>query len=86
MEFRPHELFKEHPIQHADIYFFRFISRNWSDKYTAQILERLVPTMKNGLRVITYEFLPDEIAITSWTQKQKRFVFIFPTTRGDENV
>ena len=72
VEFMAHDFFTQQPVQHADIYFFRFILHNWSDKYAAQILEKLIPAMKNGSRVVIYEFLPDEVANTSWTQKQKR--------------
>jgi len=72
VEFMPHDFFDEQPIQHADIYFFRFILHNWSNKYAAQILEKLIPAMKNGSRVVIYEFMPDEVANPSWTQKQKR--------------
>ena len=78
VEFMSHDFFKEQPIQHADVYFFRFILHNWSDKYAAQILEKLIPAMKHGSRVVIYEFLPDEVANTSWTQKQKRCVIELP--------
>lgn len=72
VEFMTHDFFTQQPVMHADVYFFRFILHNWSDKYAAQILERLIPAMKSGSRVVIYEFLPDEVANTSWTQKQKR--------------
>ena len=72
VEFMTHDFFAPQPVRHADVYFFRFILHNWSDKYAAQILEKLIPAMKSGSRVVIYEFLPDEVANTSWTQKQKR--------------
>ena len=72
VEFMAHDFFTQQPVQHADVYFFRFILHNWSDKYAGQILDKLRPAMKNGSRVVIYEFLPDEVANTSWTQKQKR--------------
>ena len=82
VQFMPHDFFEEQPIQHADIYFFRFILHNWSDKYAAKILEKLIPAMKDGSRVVIYEFLPDEVANTSWTQKQKRCVFYLPNNKN----
>lgn len=76
VEFVAHDFFTQQPIKHADVYFFRFILHNWSDKYAEQILERLIPAMKNGSMVVIYEFLPHEVANTSWTQKQKRRVIV----------
>lgn len=70
--FMAHDFLTPQPIRDADVYFFRFILHNWSDKYASQILGNLVPAMKKGSRVVIYEFLPSEVATTSWTQKQKR--------------
>lgn len=70
--FMPHDFFQEQPVKNADIFFFRFILHNWSDKYATQILRNLIPAMKDGTRVVIYEFLPDVAATTKWTQKQPR--------------
>ena len=76
ISFQGHDFFTEQPVKDADIYFFRFILHNWSDKYAVQILKNLLPAMKNGAKVVIYEFLPDEVATHSrWTQKQPRYAF-----------
>ncbi|KAF2205447.1 putative O-methyltransferase [Delitschia confertaspora ATCC 74209] len=72
VSFMGHDFFQEQPIKDADVYFFRFIFHNWSDKYSIQLLKNLIPAMKDGSRVVIYEFLPDVVANTKWTEKQKR--------------
>ena len=70
--FMPHDFFNEQPVKNADVYFFRFILHNWSDGYCIQILRNLIPAMKNGSKVVIYEFLIPEMATTQWTEKQGR--------------
>lgn len=70
--FMAHDFFTEQPVRGADVYFFRFILHNWSDGYCVQILKNLLPAMKDGSRIVIYEFLIPEMANTSWSQKQGR--------------
>lgn len=70
--FMPHDFFTEQPVKGADVYFFRFILHNWSDGYCAKILKNLLPAMRDGSKVVIYEFLLPEMANTSWSQKQGR--------------
>ena len=70
--FMSHDFFTEQPVKGADVYFFRFILHNWSDNYCSKILKNLLPAMKDGARVVIYEFLLPEMANTSWSQKQGR--------------
>lgn len=70
--FMSHDFLTPQPVKGADIYFFRFILHNWSDKYATKILESLLPAMKDGSRVVIYEFLPSEVADTSWINKHSR--------------
>ena len=72
--FQGHDFMTPQPVKGADVYFFRFILHNWSDKYCKQILENLVPALKDGSRIVIYEFLLPEEADTLWTQKQGRQV------------
>ena len=72
--FQGHDFMTTQPVKGADVYFFRFILHNWSDKYCKQILENLVPALKDGSRIVIYEFLLPEEADTLWTQKQGRSV------------
>lgn len=72
VRFMGHDFLTEQPIKNANVYFFRFILHNWSDKYAERILKNLIPAMKTGSKVIIYEFLPDIVATTRWSDKQKR--------------
>ncbi|RVX74075.1 hypothetical protein B0A52_01907 [Exophiala mesophila] len=72
VSFMKHDFFTEQPVRGADLYFFRFIFHNWADKYAAQILKNLVPAMKDGARVLIYEFFVPENADPLWTRKQCR--------------
>lgn len=50
--FMAHDFFTEQPVTGADVYFFRWIFHDWSDKYCIQILRCLIPALKHGARVI----------------------------------
>ncbi|GAW15863.1 hypothetical protein ANO14919_052850 [Xylariales sp. No.14919] len=47
-----HDFFLPQPISNADVYFFRWIFHNWSDKYAIKILKNLIPALKPGAKVI----------------------------------
>ncbi|KAI1117049.1 S-adenosyl-L-methionine-dependent methyltransferase [Nemania sp. NC0429] len=47
-----HDFFLPQPVVGADVYFFRWIFHNWSDKYTVKILQSLVPALKPGAKII----------------------------------
>jgi len=70
--FMAHDFLTEQPVKGADVYFFRFILHNWSDKYATRILGNLIPAMKDGSKVVIYEFLPADVATTVWSEKQSR--------------
>ncbi|KAF2183640.1 S-adenosyl-L-methionine-dependent methyltransferase [Zopfia rhizophila CBS 207.26] len=48
VSFMGHDFFTEQPAKDANVYFFRFIPHNWSDKYSSKILKNLIPAMKDG--------------------------------------
>jgi hypothetical protein len=70
--FMPHDFFQPQPVKDADVYFFRFIFHNWADKYAVRLLHALVPALKHGAKIVIYEFLPDVVATTQWSEKQPR--------------
>ncbi|KAI1366337.1 S-adenosyl-L-methionine-dependent methyltransferase [Xylaria arbuscula] len=55
VSFMVHDFFKPQPVAGADVYFFRWILHDWSDKYCIQILRNLIPALKKGARVIVSE-------------------------------
>ena len=40
------------PVKGADIYLFRWIFHDWSDKYCIKILQSLVPALKKGAKIV----------------------------------
>lgn len=55
LTFMAHDMFTEQPIKGADVYYFRWILHDWSDKYCVKILRSLIPALKPGARVILSE-------------------------------
>ncbi|EXJ93212.1 hypothetical protein A1O3_01769 [Capronia epimyces CBS 606.96] len=74
VSFMAHDFFNVQPVKDADVYFMRYILHNWSDKYAARILKNLVPSLKDGARLVCCEFLPGDRATTRWTDKQPLYV------------
>jgi SAM-dependent methyltransferase len=53
--FQAHDFFEEQPVKNADIYYFRWILHDWSDKYCVKILRALIPALKPGARLLFSE-------------------------------
>ena len=65
-----HDFFTPQPVKGAEVYFFRWIYHNWSDKYAVMILQNLVPALKKGAKVVANEFLLPEPGMLSPYQEQ----------------
>lgn len=50
--YQVHDFFTDQPVRGADIYFFRWIFRNYSDKHALKILRALIPALKKGAKVV----------------------------------
>ena len=71
--FMAHDFFTEQPVKNADVYYFRWIFHNWSDKYSAQILRNLIPALKRGARIVVSEFcLPEPGMLSAYQEKPLR--------------
>lgn len=74
VRFMAHDLFDPQPIR-ADVYFFRWIFHNWSDKYCIQILKAQMPALKPGARLIVQEALmPETGSVAYWKERDFRYV------------
>ncbi|KAK8088423.1 hypothetical protein PG997_003384 [Apiospora hydei] len=63
--FQEHDFFTEQTIT-ADVYYFKSIFHNWADKYCIKILQKLVPALKKGARIIIHErILPGLESLTT---------------------
>lgn len=56
----------------ANVYFLRWITHDWSDKYALMILRNLIPALKDGARIIVYDRVLSDEAETRLTGKQGR--------------
>lgn len=75
VKFMEHDFFKEQPVHGADVYFFRWIFHNWSDKYSIKILRSLIPALKPGARVVINDnVLPQPGVLSQWQEERLRYV------------
>lgn len=50
--FQAHDFHTAQPVKGADIYLYRWILHNHSDKYAVNMLRQLIPALKKGARVL----------------------------------
>ncbi|KAI1172932.1 O-methyltransferase [Nemania sp. FL0916] len=65
VSFMAHDFFQDQPVCNADVYHFRWIFHDWSDRYCLKLLRALVPALKPGARVIVSDFVVPESGATS---------------------
>jgi hypothetical protein len=70
VEFQAHDFFTEQPVNGADVYFFRWIFHDWSDKYCIAILRALIPALKKGSRVVMMEHIVPEPGVLTPFQER----------------
>lgn len=59
IEFVAHDFFTDQPAV-ADVYFLRAVLHNWPDEYCVKILQRLVPALRHGARIVINDSLVPE--------------------------
>jgi hypothetical protein len=60
IQLQAHDFFTPQPVKGADVYLFRWILHNHSDKYAAKILTSLIPALKHGSRILINDYcLPE---------------------------
>ncbi|KAL9594942.1 MAG: hypothetical protein Q9219_006748 [cf. Caloplaca sp. 3 TL-2023] len=47
-----HDFLTPQPVEAADVYLFRWIFHDWSDKYCVSILRCLIPALKKGAKIV----------------------------------
>ena len=74
VNFMAYDFFAPQTIK-ADVYFFRWIFHNWSDKYCILILRAQIPALKPGAKLIIQDTcMPEPGAVALWMEKDLRFV------------
>ncbi|KAI3399734.1 hypothetical protein diail_5801 [Diaporthe ilicicola] len=73
-KFMAHDFLTEQPVHGADVYFFRWIFHNWSDKYCVKILRNLIPALKPGAKVVINDnVLPKPGVLSQWQEERLRY-------------
>ena len=67
----PYDFFKEQPVKNADVYLYRWIFHNWSDKYCVKLCRALIPALKPGARLLIQDILLPEPGELSFFQERK---------------
>ncbi|KAI9663956.1 MAG: hypothetical protein M1821_007447 [Bathelium mastoideum] len=68
VRYMSHDFLQEQPIKGADIYFFRMIFHNWSDKYSIKILRSLIPALKPGAKVLACDIITPLVEKSSFVK------------------
>jgi hypothetical protein len=74
VEFVGHDFFQDQPSKDVDIYFFRWIFHNWSDKYCIKILRALIPGLKPGAKVLVYENVLEDNTVVKHSKKSGAYL------------
>ncbi|KAI1364913.1 S-adenosyl-L-methionine-dependent methyltransferase [Xylaria arbuscula] len=73
VKFMTHDFFTVQPIFGADVYFFRWIFHNWSDKYSIEILRKHIPALKKGAKIVINDNLvPQPGVLSRWQEDRLR--------------
>jgi hypothetical protein len=73
IQFMPYDFLTPQPVKNADVYFFRWIFHNWSDKYCIQILRNHIPALKKGARIVINDnVLPEPGSLPRWREERLR--------------
>lgn len=68
--FQAHDFHTQQPVVGADVYFYRWILHNHSDKYAVNMLKQLIPALKKGARVVINDHcLPEPGTESLWDEK-----------------
>lgn len=82
-----HDFITPQPIHGADVYIFRWIFHNWSDKYCVRILKNLIPALKPGAKIVVNDtVLPQPGVLSNWQESRIRLVLITANPTISETV
>ncbi len=72
VQFMTHDLF-EQQVTKGDVFFFRWIFHNWSDRHCIRILKAQIPALRPGTRIILQEALmPEKGSTAQWKERDLR--------------
>jgi hypothetical protein len=57
IELVEHDFLTPQTVTDAEIFMFRFVMHDWSDKYVLRILQNIIPAMKPGARIVIMDYV-----------------------------
>ena len=74
IQFMPLDFIKDvQPVKNADVYFFRWIFHDWSEKYSKILLRNLIPALKPGAHIVVMDnVLPLPGVLPNWQEERLR--------------
>jgi len=78
--FMEHDMFTEQPVKGADVYLFRYVLHDWSDKYSIKAFKQLVPAIKKGGKVVIQDHLLPEPGTLSLLQEMQLRLVLYECT------
>ncbi|KAF8860220.1 S-adenosyl-L-methionine-dependent methyltransferase [Acephala macrosclerotiorum] len=70
IQFQAHDFHTQQPVKGADVYLYRWILHNQSDRYAINMLKQLIPALKKGARVVINDHcLPEPNTESLWDEK-----------------
>ncbi|KUJ09465.1 S-adenosyl-L-methionine-dependent methyltransferase [Mollisia scopiformis] len=70
IKFQVHDFHTQQPVKGADVYLYRWILHNQSDRYSINMLRQLIPALKKGARVVINDHcLPEPGTESLWDEK-----------------
>ena len=74
VQFMAHDFFNDQTVK-AEVYLIRYCFHNWPDHYCVRVLQKLIPVMKNGVRVIINDHVVPEMGkLSLLKERYTRFV------------
>ena len=77
LTYMEHDFFTPQPVS-CELYYFRWILHDWSDKYAIRILRALIPALVRGAQILINDhIIPDPGSVSFYEYKNQRSVVMF---------
>ena len=82
ISFMTHDFFNPQLVKGAQVYFFRWIFHNWSDKYCLNILQNLIPALEPGAQILINDICLPEPGTVPWREESTIRYPTFPCSQA----
>jgi hypothetical protein len=72
-----HNMFNDQTACGADVFLFRYVLHDWPDKYCVEILRKLLPALKDGVKVVVQDhIMPEPGSMSLLQDMQMRYDYL----------